>query len=195
MGQLASIVRPTGDSTAWETTTRNFAPVSTTEYGLAAGHFRETVETGDAHKIVYYDALLRPRVIREYDDEDEVGTKRFQRFSYDLDGRTTFAAYPGTTDALSTGTWTEYDALGRVTSVAQDTELSPALQVTSTQYLSGARVRTTSPLNQQTTTTYMVYGQPTTDWPVLIQAPEGVTTTIVRDMFGKPLSITRGEAP
>jgi len=41
----------------------------------------------------------------------------------------------------------------------------------------------------------MVYGQPTSDWPILIQAPESVTTTIVRDMFGKPLEITRGEAP
>lgn len=195
MGQLASIVRPSGDSTSWTTTTRSFAPVSATEYGLSAGHFRETIITGNARKLVYYDALLRPRVTREYDHNDEAGTKRFQRFTYDLEGRTTFASYPGTTDALSTGTWTQYDALGRVTSVAQDTELSPALQVTTTQYLSGARVRTTSPLGQQTTTTFMAYGQPTTDWPVLIQAPEGVTTTIVRDKFGKPLEITRGDAP
>src|SRR5690606_36315346 len=109
--------------TPWTTTTRSFAPVSSAEYGLGAGHWVETVETGDAHKIVYYDALLRPRVIREYDNNDEATTKRFQRFTYDLDGRTTFSAYPGTTDALSTGTWTEYDALGRVTSVVQDTEL------------------------------------------------------------------------
>ncbi|MDG6348791.1 hypothetical protein QAA18_08595 [Luteimonas sp. 8-5] len=195
MGQLTGIVRPTGDSTTWETTTRSFAPVSTTEYGLAAGHFRESISTGNARKLVYYDALLRPRVIREYDAANEAATKRFQRFDYDLEGRTTFAAYPGTSDTLGTGTWTEYDALGRVTSVAQDTELSPSLQVTTTQYLSGARVRTTSPLGQQTTTTYMAYGQPSMDWPVLIQAPEGVTTTIVRDAFGKPESITRGEAP
>src|SRR3546814_2291450 len=43
----------------------------------------------------------------------------------------------------------------------------------------------------QTTISYMAYGQPSTDWPILIVQPEGAYTDIVRDSFGKPTSITR----
>src|SRR3546814_1543509 len=43
----------------------------------------------------------------------------------------------------------------------------------------------------QTTIRYMAYGQPSTDWPILIVQPEGAYTDIVRDSFGKPTSITR----
>src|SRR3546814_9513972 len=68
------------------------------------------------------DLLLRPLVTREFDAFDETATERFQRLSYDLDGRTTFASYLGTTDALSTGFWTDYDALGRVIARSQDSE-------------------------------------------------------------------------
>src|SRR3546814_523013 len=43
----------------------------------------------------------------------------------------------------------------------------------------------------QTTISYMAYGQPSTDWPIMIVQPEGAYTDIVRDSFGKPTSITR----
>src|SRR5690606_29791253 len=126
---------------------------------------------------------------REYDAGDEAGTRRFQRFSYDLDGRTTFASYQGTSASLATGVWTEYDALGRVVSASQDSEQGLLTSLTS--YLAGSRVRVTNPRGCATTTTYMAYGQPMTDWPVLIAHPEGAFTEIARDEFGKPLAITR----
>lgn len=190
MGRLASIVPPSGDSTAWNTTTQTFVPVSSSEYGIPAGHWRQTISTGTARKITYFDALWQPLLVREYDTADEAGTERFHRFAYDHDGRVVFASYPSTTSTPTTGTWTDYDALGRVVAVSQDSELGSAL-VTLTEYLSGHRVRTTSPRGFATLTSYKAYDQPTYDWPVSIAHPEGAYTSIVRDAFGKPVSITR----
>ena len=192
MGRLASVVYPTADSTAWNTTTRVFQQVGSAEYGIPAGHWRQTITTGNAQKITYFDALWRPLVTREYDAANEAGTKRFQRFTYDHEGRTTFASYPGISDALSTGIWTNYDALGRPTSVSQDSE--HGLLVSITEYLSGFKTRNTNPRGLQTTTAYQAYDQPTTDMPVAITHPEGAYTDIVRDAHGKPSLLVRRNA-
>ena len=192
MGRLASIVYPTGDTTAWNTTTQVFEPVASAEVGIAAGHWRQTISTGNARKITYFDALWQPLVTREYDTANEAGTKRYQRFTYDGEGRTTFASYPGTADSLTTGTWTEYDALGRMTSVSQDSELGTL--TTLSQYLSGFRTLVTDPRGTQTATAYMAYDQPVTDWAVAIAHPEGAYTEITRDPFGKPTAITRRDS-
>lgn len=192
MGRLASIAYPTGDSTAWNTTTQTFQQVAGVEYGIAAGHWRQTVATGNARKITYFDGLWRPLLTREYDNANVAGTQRFQRFAYDHEGRPTFASYPGSSDALSAGLWTEYDALGRTTSVSQDSELG--LLTTKTEYLSGHQTRVTDPRGNQTTTTYKAYDQPTYDWPMAITHPGGAYTDIARDVFGKPTSIRRRNA-
>lgn len=192
MGRLANLTYPSGDSTAWNATTQAFEPVAATEYGIAAGHWRQTVATGNARKVTYFDALWRPLLTREYDSADEAGTQRFQRFSYDHDGRVTFASYLGSSDALSTGTWTEYDALGRTTSVSQDSELG--LLTTTTEYLASNQTRVTSPRGQTTVSGYQVFDQPAYDKPVWIQHPEGAYTDIARDVFGKPTAIVRRNA-
>lgn len=41
---------------------------------------------------------------------------------------------------------------------------------------------------------YLAYDQPTADWPLSITLPEGAFTDVSRDVFGKPLSITRRDA-
>jgi RHS repeat-associated protein len=195
MGRIAKVTYQseatsnTCDTSSWNSTTQVFEPVSSAEYGLAAGHWRQTITTGDAKKQTYFDALWRPVVIREFDTASEAATKRFQRLAYDHEGRVTFAAYPGATDALTTGTWTDYDALGRVTSVSQDSELG--LLTTVTEYLSDFKTRVTDPKGNQITTTYKAYAQPTYDWPMTIAHPGGAYTDITRDSFGKPLSIKR----
>lgn len=197
MGRLSSITYPseaaTGvcDTSTWAQTTQVFEPVAAAEYGIAAGHWRQTVTTGNGQKISYYDALWRPLVTREYDAANVAGTQRFQRFAYDHEGRTTFASYPGTMDALATGTWTDYDTLGRVTSVGQDTELTPSLQVTTTEYLTGFQTRTTNPRGYQTVTSYQTFDQPSYGAPVAINHPEGAYTEIYRDALGKPTAIRR----
>src|SRR3546814_14816217 len=117
---------------------------------------------------------------------DETATERFQRLSYDLDGRTTFASYLGTTDALSTGFWTDYDALGRVIARSQDSE--KGLLTTLSSYLSNARIQVVNPRGMQTTISYMAYGQPSTDWTILIVQPEGAYT----DKIGRTSCRERG---
>ncbi|MDH5832405.1 RHS repeat protein [Luteimonas sp. M1R5S59] len=195
MGRLKLIDHPDGDSINWYDTTLTFEPVSTSEYGIAAGHWRQTVSTGNARRISYFDALWRPLVVREYDTANATGTQRFSRFTYDHEGRVTFASYPGAVNGLTTGTWTWYDALGRPTQVTQDSELGAL--TTKTEYLAGFKTRVTPPRGQpantayQTTTSYLAWDQPTTELPVAIAHPEGAFTDISRDPYGKPTSIKR----
>ncbi|MCD9007781.1 RHS repeat protein, partial [Luteimonas sp. XNQY3] len=63
MGRLASVAYPTGDSTTWNTTTQVFQPVASAEYGIPAGHWRQTVSTGTGRRISYFDALWRPLLV------------------------------------------------------------------------------------------------------------------------------------
>lgn len=192
MGRMASLTYPAGDTVAWNATTQSFQQVQSDEYGLGAGHWRQVASTGNARKETYFDALWRPIVVREYDAADVAGTQRFQRIAYDEAGRTAFSAYPGTTDALTAGIWTEYDALGRVTSVGQDSEQGVLL--TTTDYPGFGQTRVTSARGQITTSGYQVFDQPDYSKPVWIEHPEGARTTLSLDVFGKPLSIKRGSA-
>src|SRR5690606_22531760 len=136
MGRIKKITQPseTGagvcDTSAWNATNISFVAVGSSEYGIAAGHWRQTVSTGDARKRTYYDALWRPVLVREYDTTDAAGTSRFNATAYDGQGRVVHTAYPvATGPTMSNGAWslpgvrTTYDALGRVTTVTQDSEL------------------------------------------------------------------------
>ncbi|WP_440841486.1 RHS repeat domain-containing protein [Pseudoxanthomonas sp. 22568] len=200
MGRLASIIPPSETAAgcdvaevSWKKTLLTFQPVAAAEYGIPAGHWRQTVSVGNGQKISYFDALWRPLVVREYDAANVAGTQRFSRFAYDAEGRVTFASYPGTTDALITGTWTEYDALGRVTAVSQDSELG--LLTTTTEYLNGFLTRVTSPKGIKTETRYQAFDQPGYDFPTVIGQASGLPETtgldITRDVFGKVLSIRK----
>ncbi|SFV29103.1 RHS repeat-associated core domain-containing protein [Pseudoxanthomonas sp. YR558] len=185
------------DTSAWNATVLSFVKVGVAEYGIPAGHWRQTVTTGNAQKISYFDAQWRPLVTKELDATDatsETLTKRFQRFTYDHDGRVTFASYPGTTDALTTGTWTTYDALGRVTASSQDSELSPTFLTTTTEYLAGFKTRVTNPRGHQSLTIYQVFDEPSFDAPAGIDHPEGASTEIYRDVFGKVTALRRRNA-
>ena len=196
MGRLSGITYPSEtqdnvcNTSKWAATTRSFVPVASAEYGIPAGHWRLTESTGSATKITYYDGLWRPLLLREYDSANVSGTERFTRTTYDANGRVDFQSYPSSSSIPSTGVWTLYDPLGRVTSTSQDSE--QGLLTTTTEYLTRFRTRATNPRGFQTISNYMAYDQPTTDWPLTINAPNGASTTITRDPFGKPLSLSRG---
>lgn len=192
MGRLARVTYPTSDTVTWNATTQTFAQITAAEYGLAAGHWRQVVASGNARKETYFDAFWRPIVSREYDASSASATLRFQRFSYDEEGRQTFASYPGASDSLSAGTWIDYDALGRITSSSQDSEIG--LLTTLTTYLTGGGQRTTLPGGWQTTTTFQSYDEPDYSKPLVIQHPEGAYTEITRDVFGKVAAIRRRNA-
>ncbi len=201
MGRLNGIAWPTGDSTAWTSTSRSFAPLTTltgddTGIGVAIGQWKLTETTGAAKKETYFDALWRPVLTREQDTGNAT-TKRYVKRKFDSAGRETFVSYPTASYATTPpGVSTTYDALGRVTKVEQDAEdvngdSLPDVLTTNTFYESPFKTRTVDPKGHQTTTTYLAIGEPDYSAPQVIAEPGNVTTTIARDVFGKPLTITR----
>lgn len=189
MGRMASIAYPGGDNVSWNVTTQAFEQVAAAEYGLPPGHWRQTIATGNARKITYFDAFWRPAVTYEFDAGNQDVSRRYQRFSYDYAGRTVFSSYPGYTDVLSAGSWIKYDALGRVTLGSRDSELGTLATVT--EYLPNSQTRVTDSRGNKTLTGYWILDQPAYDIPVWIQHPEGAVTEISHDVFGKAISIRR----
>jgi len=195
VGLLTDVIYPANDSSAWNQTFQSFGPASASEFGLPAGHWRQTTRTGNAYSDVYFDAMWRPVLIWEYDAADVAGTSVFKSFSYDYAGRKTFESYPVRSIAAFndqvTGIKTSYDALGRVESVIEDSELGELK--TTTSYLPGGGTRVQDPRGALTTTTYQVFDEPTYDWPVTVDRANGDRTQIARDVYGKVTSISRLE--
>jgi YD repeat-containing protein len=193
IGRLASIAYPTGDTVAWNPTTTPFVPVTVAQYGVAVGQWKQTIKTGNGQATTFYDAHWRPVLVLT-EDTALTASKTFVVTRYNASGQAIFTSYPVAsisdykTDALQ-GTYTDYDALGRVIGTRQDSELG--VLTTTTQYLTGFQTRTTNARNYVTNTMYQAFDTPNTDAPVQIQALEGVTTLITRDVFGAPLTVTR----
>lgn len=112
---------------------------------------------------------------------------------YDALGRQIFQSNPVTSVSnyatINTGIHTSYDGLGRVTQVQQDSELGTL--TTTTAYQSGFETKVTDPRGYATVTSYQALGEPTMEFPDSVTAPAGELTVIMRDTFGKPLSVTR----
>lgn len=194
MGRVSAVVYPTGDSTVWNNTHSEFRALTPADWlppGISAGQWRQFTYQGNHHKATYFDALWRPVLALEYDAQNSGATMRSTRTAYDTNGNVVFQSYPvAGADPVSQGTRTQYDALDRPVSIKQDSEHGPL--ETTIQYLPGFVRRTTNPRNQSTTEWFQVFDTPTYDFPVRIEAPENTLTTIARDAWGKPLSITRG---
>ncbi|MHC9086271.1 hypothetical protein ACYX7E_14770 [Luteimonas sp. RIT-PG2_3] len=197
MGRIAKIIYPSEtqanvcDASNWTNTIVLFEQISVAEYGIPAGHWRKTTTTGTGRKLVYFDALWRPSIVREDDTSQITETRRLIRNTYDHDGRLIFTSYPvadGTPPNI--GMHTTYDALGRVQIVRQDWEGTGQL-TTTTSYLPGFKLQVTNPRGFQTTTEYMAYDRPVTEWPIRVTAPGGGVTDISRDVFGKPRELMR----
>ena len=209
MGRLNKVTYPTGDTNyggaavAWNASNRTFVAVATAEYGIPAGHWKLTEQTGNGQATTYYDAQWRPVLVLT-EDMALATSKSFVVNRYDLSGQLVFTSYPvgsltSVSDTLS-GTTRVYDALGRVTQVQQNSELAAPLNIltTTTEYLLGFQTRVTNPRGYKSITSYQVFDTPSADAPVsvitAVGQPEQQTTTIVRDGFGKPLSVTRSGA-
>ena len=193
IGRLNRIIRPTGDTVPWNDTTLAFEPVAGDEYGLPAGHWRQTISTGNARTINYFDALWRPRLTRTFDALNDAGTAKTVLRNFDADNRKVFESYPartiGSVNATPVGTSTAFDGLGRPINTFADSELG--LLTTTIQYLANFQKRVTNPRGYITTTGYQVFDEPSESAITSIAAPETLSVTIVRDKFGKPTSITR----
>lgn len=192
MGRLEQTGFPSNDTVAWNPVNRSFRRIGFAQFGLPEGHWQQEIRTGNALTTTLYDAMWLPRVIMT-EDTATSNSRSYVVKRYDADGRETFSSYPvdvaPTVDTALDGTHTLYDALGRVVSIQQESELG--LLSTYKEYLPGYRTRVTNPRGFATTTSFQTFDEPSEEAPTRIEAPQGVTTVIARDAFGKPLSITR----
>jgi len=159
-------------------------------YAHTANGLTQTVTQGDRRTTLSLDSFLRPYLMEE-EDLQRASAVRFTRTRYDALGRVEFQSLPSSTDTATTGVETTYDTLGRVIETEQT--VSPFASTT-TQYLSGNRVRVTDPRGHITTTTLLGYGNPNDGAPTLIDPPLGASTVITYDIWGNPLTQTQGVA-
>jgi len=195
MNRVTSITYPAGDTVAWDQTTISFAPTTINEYNVPIGLWARTEATGTYVTKTWYDALWRP-ILERTSASDSSAAPRFLRRVFDYANREAFASYP--LDALAgyitatTGTRTEFDALGRTLKSESDLELpGDRLIRTAFAYLPGFITEQTDPNNNVTTMSFQAWDSPTNEFPRQITAPEGQSTLITRDVFGKPLRMTR----
>ena len=194
MGRVSGISHPGGDAVAYHATQQAFEQVAGSEYGLGAGHWRQSITTGNARLLRYFDGLWRPRLEVRYDAADAGNTTSFKEFRFDAGGRKVFESYPErtftTVDAARPGKASAHDAIHRVIAEEADSELGKLR--TTTQYPEGLYRRVvTNARGQATTFGLHAFDAPGEASIVSIQAPETVTVSITRDVFGKAKSISR----
>ncbi|HEV2621832.1 MAG TPA: hypothetical protein VGU65_07070 [Frateuria sp.] len=192
VGRIAQITYPYDssiDSAQWYPKVFTYAYVTSAERGLAANHWRRTVTQGSSTDTTYFDAELRPVLNDTSTGSASISTAT----GYDWRGLTTFAAYPlaGSPDlsAITTGTHSSYDALGRLTQTQQDSELGTL--TTTTVYLPGPGTQVTDPKLNVTTTYDQAFDQPVYNVPWSISAPNGLSQSITRNIYGEPTAITQ----
>ncbi len=190
MGRLKLITPPSG----FTSTSLVFEPVSSDEYGVAAGHWRQTVTKGNAKTITVLDALWRPVMTRTFDSSQEASTRKVVVKGYDLSGQLSFESYPardyGTVALTSPGKRMTYDALGRLTLLEQDSELG--VLKTRQDYLSGFTTAITNPRDKVTTQSFWALDNPAEASLAQADMPEGVQVFISRNSLGTPTAISRG---
>lgn len=192
IGRIARVDYPTGDSTAWAPKTYSYI-FSPDARGMGGNHWVRTATQGNLNQRTDFDVLLRP-VISTQSDANSGALAVSTRTEYDWAGRKSFVSYPvtGTPDrsSITSGTTTAYDSLGRPTSSTQSSEQGDL--VTNTLYLTSGARQVTDAKGNATFSHFQVFDTPGFDNVVKIEAPEGVTQTISRDLYGNVLSMTQG---
>jgi len=192
IGRITGITYPTGDEVAWYPKSFSYAYVTGAERGIGGGHWRRITTKGNAVTTTYFDVMLHP-ILSDASISGTANSDISTRTDYDWKGQKTFASYPvsGAPDlgSIGSGVSSVYDALGRLTQTQQPSELGTL--TTATAYLSGARKQVTDPKGYVTTTSYQVFDQPGYDAVTQVQAPEGISQAVARDLYGNPLTITQ----
>lgn len=131
-----------------------------------------------------YDALYR--ILKSGDNDLNNNKSRYQNVAYNSVHQPTFTSFKSESAAEIQGTTNTYDNLGRLTSVS----LSNGGTVTH-QYLSGNKIKVTDAEDNETITTYLAYGLQDYSKALTINAPEGITTSHVINVFGDLTSTTQ----
>jgi RHS repeat-associated protein len=191
MGRLASITYPASDTVAWQPTLIQFSRTEASQYDLGPGHWLQTITTGNGRTTTYYDALWRPVITETADLGNVAATIRIVKRQYDADGKLTFESYPKRDfTSITEGRYFEFDALDRPTTTSTISELG--VLYSGFNYPTGAFQRIeTSARGIDTTHSFQAFDEPSYDAVTGAVMPEGVNLSIVRDVFGKPKSVTR----
>lgn len=194
MGRLARIAYPASDTVNWEPVRITFGPSSTAQFDLTAGHWRQEVTVGNAVTVTDFDAFWRPVYTQKWDSSNSAETMRITKNNYDSAGRDIYVSYPQRSyNKIDPGTRTSYDALGRVTETQASGE-GGAVFSTKNFYETGFYTTLVNARNRLSTSYYQAFDDPAKSQVRKITMPEGVSVTIQRDIFDKPLSIARSGA-
>jgi YD repeat-containing protein len=187
MGRL-TLIDPV--DAAWTNTSIAYATTTGNESlsHVVAGMFRKTVTRGNYRQISYHDALLRPRLVREYDNSASATTTRFTRTDYNVYGNPVFESLVDAASTTSKGIVKTYDGLQRIVDADDNTNTGSV----STAYLYGNKSRVNDNKGNITTSTYLAYGAPSADAPTLIAQPVGVNTSLTYNLFGNMTSASQG---
>jgi len=189
MGRLNLITPPSG----FTATSLVLEQVGSDEYGVPAGHWRQTVTKGNAKTVIVLDALWRPVMSRSFDASQEAATRKVVVKGFDLEGHPSFESYPArdysSVAITSPGKRMSYDALGRLTLTEQDSELG-VLQ-TRQDYTAGFSTTITNPRGKVTTQRFWALDNPAEASLSQVDMPEGVQLLIQRNLLGKTTAITR----
>lgn len=198
MGRIAKVTPPAEAGATWNPTTITFARTGAAEYGADAGVWRQEVTTGNGRTGTYLDALWRPVRMVTYDTTNPANPSQYIKKSYDATGHESFVSYPQTDQGkLDVGVRSDFDALGRVTASHADSELG---MLTSSFIFGAPFTKThTDPRGHSSTSSFQAFDTPSEAAIVSIATPVDSSVTplvtlrvdIARDVFGKPLSITR----
>ncbi|MGZ3182660.1 MAG: RHS repeat domain-containing protein [Telluria sp.] len=206
IGRLNQITYPF-DANNWHAVTISFGPTTDAEFGISPSgnpelHWRQIIDVGSAtgeprsRTVTIYDALWRPIATQAVDRDRISASATGSVTQYDHASRVTFTSYPTSwpsVPAPGPGVKTTYDALGRATTVAADSELGSL--TTTTFYENSFRKTVQNPRNISTTYSYQAFDEPTEDAIIRIDLPESVQVSINRDIWSKPQSITRSGNP
>jgi YD repeat-containing protein len=190
MGRVTRLGSPKNDSVAWNDTSIHYdlGPVGQQFGGYAS---RMTVVHGNTQNNTYYDALGRPALVHQ--NVRVAGGQVSTRQIYDWRGQTVFSSYPLggelPRDSISQGVFTTFDSLGRPIKSEQDSEHGKPASTTA--YLSGARTQFKDAKGAVTTVRRQVLDIPGGGALLSVDAPEGISQTIARDVYGLPQSLTQ----
>jgi len=129
-----------------------------------------------------FDNLYRPVLTAVTDGKNTTYSNK----TFDVYGNVTFQSYPSIDFDEKDGTDITYDALQRPVKAVMHHAGSII-----TSYLSGNAVRRVDAQSNTTTTTYLAYGSPSYQQPIVIESPESVTTTLDINVFGDVKSINQ----
>jgi RHS repeat-associated protein len=173
----------------WANTVITYALATGSEglTGVFEGMLKQTTTRGGYKKVSYLDHFYQPVLTHEQDTNDALSL-RYTRAEFNSDGAVLYQSKPDDSHTTPYGVHSSYDSLGRVTSV-NDNTLSGSITYL---YQSGNKVQVNDNEGNVTSTTYQSYGSPDQSAATKIASPEGVTTNMVYDIFGKVVSIEQG---